>query len=218
MVIFDCNGVLVDGERIASSVLAEAFASVGVSISAEDVTRQFHGRRASDVFSAVKTATGKQLPPGFSSHVAQETLRRFRGELRPIPHAARALTWVRGPKAVCSSSSFDRIRTSLEITGLLKLFFQSAVLSAFSLAFPGESPRGLPSNRRAPSGRSRPAASWSKIWRRHYAAKAAGMTPIGIVGGGDKPGGWLATSTAGARAVIADMRALHGTIVDLRGS
>jgi HAD superfamily hydrolase (TIGR01509 family) len=217
MVIFDCNGVLVDGERIASSVLAEAFASVGVSISAEDVTRQFHGRRASDVFSAVETATGKQLPPGFSSHVAQETLRRFRGELRPIPHAARALTWVRGPKAVCSSSSFDRIRTSLEITGLLS-FFSNRLFSAAGV------PRGKPAPdlfletaarlQVDPAGCIVVEDSAPGI----TAAKAAGMTPIGFVGGSDTAGRLARDlSTAGARAVIADMRALHGTIVDLRG-
>jgi beta-phosphoglucomutase-like phosphatase (HAD superfamily) len=50
------------------------------------------------------------------------------------------------------------------------------------------------------------------------AAAAAGMMPIGFVGGSETPGrlaGDLAA--AGARAVIADMRALHSTIIDLRG-
>ena len=50
------------------------------------------------------------------------------------------------------------------------------------------------------------------------AAAAAGMTPIGFVGGSDAAGRLARElAAAGARAVIADMRALHSTIIDLRG-
>jgi beta-phosphoglucomutase-like phosphatase (HAD superfamily) len=52
MVIFDCNGVLVDSEPITSVVLASALSRVGVTLSAEMVTRQFQGRRPADIFSA----------------------------------------------------------------------------------------------------------------------------------------------------------------------
>ena len=57
MVIFDCNGVLVDSEPIASAVLAEAFKRVGVAITLDIVAHQFHGRRAADIFAAVESAT-----------------------------------------------------------------------------------------------------------------------------------------------------------------
>ena len=103
MVIFDCNGVLVDSEPIAAVVLAEAFKRVGMALSVETMTRRFHGRRPVDVFAAVEAATGKQLPPDFSATVAAETLRRLRAQLRPVAHVAHALTWIRGPKAVASS-------------------------------------------------------------------------------------------------------------------
>lgn len=217
MVIFDCNGVLVDSESIASAVLAEAFASVGIRITPETVARRFHGRRPADIFNAVESATGKKLPTGFSADVAERTLRRIRMELRPIAHAAHALTWVRGPKAVASSSPIDRIRTSLEVTGLLG-FFSERLFSASEVA------KGKPAPdlflRVAAHLRVDPAEcivvedSAAGV----SAAAAAGMTPIGFVGGSDAAGrlaGDLAR--AGARAVIADMRALHGTIVELRG-
>jgi len=51
-----------------------------------------------------------------------ETLRRLRAELRAVPHAAHALTWIRGPKAVASPLRSDRIRSSLDITDLLRFF------------------------------------------------------------------------------------------------
>src|ERR1700692_166404 len=65
---------------------------------------------------------GKKLPPAFASVVAAETLRRFRTQLRALPHVAHALTWIRGPKAVASSSPLDRVRASLDIAGLLQFF------------------------------------------------------------------------------------------------
>jgi HAD superfamily hydrolase (TIGR01509 family) len=217
LVIFDCNGVLVDSESIASAVLAEAFASVGVRITPETVARRFHGRRPADIFDAVEAAMGKKLPAGFSADVAERTLQRIRTELRPIAHAARALTWVRGPKAVASSSPIERIRTSLEVTGLLG-FFSERLFSASGVA------KGKP----APDLFLR-AAAHLKVEPAECivvedsaagvsAAAAAGMTPIGFVGGSDAAGRLAGDlGRAGARAVIADMRALHGTIVELRG-
>lgn len=217
MVIFDCNGVLVDSELIASAVLAEAFASAGLTVTQETVARRFHGRRPADIFQAVEAAAGITLPADFAAKVAERTLQRVREELRPIPHAGLALTWVRGPKAVASSSPFERIHASLEITGLIG-FFSQRLFSASRVL------KGKPAPDLFLHVASRlevdPAecivvedsAAGVK------AAAAAGMTPIGFVGGSDTAGR-LANDlgVAGARAVIADMRALHGAILDLRG-
>jgi len=217
VVIFDCNGVLVDSESIASAVLAEAFATVGLALSADFVARRFHGRRPTDIFDIVERARGKKLPPGFSANVAAKTLRRFRTELRSIPHAARALTWVRGPKAVASSSTLDRIVMSLDVTGL-RHFFDNRLFSASDVRNGKPAPDLF--QRAAARMQVRPARcivvedSAAGI----TAAAAAGMTPLGFVGGCDQPGR-LAREllAAGARTVIADMRNLHNTIVDLRG-
>src|ERR1700693_5426273 len=122
VLIFDCNGVLVDSEPIAAAVLAETLKRIRLVISAETVMRRFHGRRPADVFAAIETAAGRKLPGDFPAVVAAETLRRLQADLRPIPHAAHALTWLRGPKAVASSSSLDRIRLSLDVTGLMRFF------------------------------------------------------------------------------------------------
>lgn len=163
MVIFDCNGVLVDSEPIASAVLANAFRSVGVPLTAEEEARQFHGRRSENIFAAVELATKKRLPSGFRATVAAEMLVRLRNELRPLAYAAHALTWVRGPKAVASSSSLDRIRASLDVTGLLR-FFEPRLFSASNID------RGKPAPDLFltwPTGyrSSRKSASWSRIRR-----------------------------------------------------
>lgn len=217
MVIFDCNGVLVDSEPIASAVLAEAFKRVGVAITVDIVAHQFHGRRPADIFAAVEIATKRKLPSSFSAAVAAETLQRLRAQLRAIPHAAHALTWIRGPKAVASSSTFDRMHASLELTDLLR-FFEPRLFSASDV------PKGKP----APD-LFRLAAARMQVDPAECivvedsapgiaAAAAAGMTPIGFVGGSDAAGRLARNlSAAGARTVIADMRALHSTIIDLRG-
>jgi len=217
MVIFDCNGVLVDSEPIAASVVAEEFLRAGFMMTPELVSRYFTGRRPSDMFAAVETATGRKLPTNFGALVAAATLRRFRSELRPTPHVAYALTWLRGPKCVASSSTLDRVRVSLETTDLVR-FFEPNLFSA------SEVPYGKPSPdlflyvaakmRVAPSECIVVEDSPTGV----AAATAAGMTPIGFVGG-SHAGPNLAAhlNTAGARAIIADMRALKSTVVALRG-
>jgi len=217
LVIFDCNGVLVDSEPIAAAVLSEALRRVGVTLSTAGAMRRFHGRRPADVFAAIETAVGRQLPADFAAHVATATLRRLRTELRPIAHAAHALTWIRGPKAVASSSPFERVRLSLEVTGLLR-FFEPRLFSASAVR----------------NGKPAPdlfllAAAQSQIDPAECivvedsapgiaAAAAAGMTPIGFVGGSPAPGKLASELLAtGARTVVADMRSLKGTIADLRG-
>jgi HAD superfamily hydrolase (TIGR01509 family) len=217
LVIFDCNGVLVDSEPIAAAVLADAFERIGIAVTAEVILRRFRGRRPADVFAAVAAATNIRIPPDFPGEVATGTLRRLRAELRPVTHSAHALTWIRGPKAVASSSSPERIRLSLEITGLIR-FFEDRLYSAASMRLGKPAPdlflqtaarSGVDPSQCIVVEDSAPGIA---------AAVAAGMTPVGFVGGSDTPGRLAAELSArGARTVVADMRVLKGAITDLRG-
>lgn len=217
MVIFDCNGVLVDSEPIASVVLASAFSRVGITLAPEIVAQQFHGRRTADIFAAVEKQAKRSLPPNFAATVAAETLRRFRAELQPIPHAAHALTWIRGPKAVASSSAMDRIRTSLEVTGLLR-FFESRLFSASHVADGKPAPDLFLAAAAKLEADPAECIVVEDSVAGITAAKAAGMTPIGFIGS-PHAGGRMVPElmAAGARTVIADMRALTSTIIELRG-
>jgi beta-phosphoglucomutase-like phosphatase (HAD superfamily) len=92
VIIFDCNGVLVDSEQIAAAVAAEEFTRVGIPITPELVTRYFFGRRPADMFAIIEGATKRKLPSNFAARVGAATLMRLRAELRAVPHAAHALT------------------------------------------------------------------------------------------------------------------------------
>jgi HAD superfamily hydrolase (TIGR01509 family) len=217
MVIFDCNGVLVDSEPLATAVAAEEFTRAGFPMTPEMVARYFTGRRPADMFAAVEAATQKKLPPNFAALVSAATLRRFRTDLRPMPHVVYALTWLRGPKSVASSSSFDRIWMTLETTGLRK-FFENSLFSA----------RDVPHGKPAPDLLLHAAAKMRIAPQDCIvvedsaagvaAAHAAGMTPIGFVGGSHADASTAsALMIAGAETVIADMRALKATVIALRG-
>jgi HAD superfamily hydrolase (TIGR01509 family) len=217
VIIFDCNGVLVDSEPIAMSVAAEELQRVGLRVTPEIVARYFTGRRPADMFAEVEAATGIKLPHGFAAFVAAKTLKRLREEVRTMPHVVHALTWLRGPKAVASSSPLDRVLASLECTDLLR-FFEPSVFSAshvpagkpapdlflHAAGCTGKNPADCIVVEDSPAGVA--------------AAVAAGMTAIGFVGGGHAAlnlGSHL--TAAGAKMVIADMRALKGAVVALRG-
>ena len=133
MVIFDCNGVLVDSEPIAAAVAAEEFSRAGFPLTPDIVSRYFTGRRTSDMLAAVEAAARRKLPPHFASRLTAATLSRFRTDLRATAHIAHALTWLRGPKCVASSSPLDRVRVSLESTGIMR-FFDPYLFSASDVA------------------------------------------------------------------------------------
>jgi HAD superfamily hydrolase (TIGR01509 family) len=217
VVIFDCNGVLVDGEPIANTVAADEFSRAGFPMTPELIARFFAGRRPDDMVAAIEKVTGRPIPPELPVRVASETLRRFRAELRPMPHAVHALTWLRGPKCVASASPLDRIRSSLETTGLLR-FFDTRLFSASDVVRGKPAPdlflRAAAQTGTAPSACIVVEDSTAGI----AAARAAGMTPIGFVGGahaGPELSAMLMAS--GARAVITDMRMLKTTVVAIRG-
>ena len=215
MVIFDCNGVLVDSEALSTAIVSQEFIRAGFALTPDIVARYFTGRRPTDMFAEVEIAAGRKLPPDFAATVRRDPAPVPR--MRATKHAAYALSWLRGPKCVASSSSLDRIRVSLESTDLIR-FFEPNLFSA------GDVRNGKP----APDLFLH-AAGKMRVQPRDCivvedsavgvaAGVTAGMTVIGFVGG-SHAGGQLANHLreAGANTVISDLRALKSTIIDLRG-
>lgn len=217
MLIFDCNGVLVDSEAIAATVTSQELTRAGFKVSPEIVSRFFAGRRPSDMVSDVEVATKRKLPEDFADNLAATIMRRLRAELRATPHMEYALTWLRGPKCVASSSPHNRIRMSLESTGLYR-FFDPHVFSASDVPMGKPSPDLFLHAARKMGVEPADCIVVEDSPAGVSAATAAGMTAIGFIGAshtGPNLGAYL--TSAGARVVIADMRALKSTVIALRG-
>ena len=66
VIIFDCNGVLVDSEPLATSIVSQEFMRAGFPLTPDVITRYFTGRRPADMFAEVEAAAGRKLPPNFA--------------------------------------------------------------------------------------------------------------------------------------------------------
>jgi HAD superfamily hydrolase (TIGR01509 family) len=217
VVIFDCNGVLVDSEPIAAAVAAREFARAGIALTPEFISRYLFGRRPADMFATVEAAARRKLPPGFGLTIAAETLKSLRAELRAMAHASYALSWLRGPKCVASSSPMERVRLSLELAGLMR-FFEPNLFSASDV----QNGKPAPDLFLLVASRMNVAPQDCIVVEDSpagvVAATAAGMIPIGFVGGSHADAGLSRQLlAAGARTIIADMRQLKSAVVDLRG-
>ena len=121
LVIFDCDGVLVDSEMISFSVLRDAIADRGLSLTIEEVQQRFQGRSLTAVVLDL-AADGIEFGPIHQNRMNEELLARFERELRPISGMSALVQRLTVPCCVASSSRTERLRRSLAMTELLPLF------------------------------------------------------------------------------------------------
>ncbi|NTF88510.1 HAD family hydrolase [Agrobacterium rhizogenes] len=120
LVIFDCDGVLVDSEPLSVSVLIDAMRDVGVDMSEEDVYSRFLGKSLATLVDTLETEFDVFIDQAFLDRIRNDLYERFRHELRPIEGIAETLDVLAVPRCVASSSQLERIRLSLGVTGLLE--------------------------------------------------------------------------------------------------
>ena len=129
LVIFDCDGVLVDSEPIANRILAEALTSEGYACSFEQSVERFLGRDLPAIIREVEDGLGQKLSEGFFERLRADTYAAFRKQLQPVPGIDSALNYIACPKCVASSGPPEKIRLSLDLTGL-RHHFGEALFSA----------------------------------------------------------------------------------------
>ncbi|ODN71968.1 HAD family hydrolase [Methylobrevis pamukkalensis] len=122
LVIFDCDGVLVDSEPISIAVLLDLIARRGHQVGAAEAYERFLGRSMASVCALLREDPGIEVRDADLDHLRHDLYARFRAELRPIAGIAEAVAALPGPVCVASSSQPERIRLSLEVTGLISLF------------------------------------------------------------------------------------------------
>ena len=180
LVIFDCDGVLVDSEPIALSVLGEMLEGQDVALSGEEIADRFLGRSLGAVAETVRQDFGVRLPEDFPAMIRRRLFARYERELRPMPGIQAALEGLaaRGiATCVASSSLPERIEKSLTVTGLSGAF-GSRVFSASMVKV------------------GKPAPDLFL-----YAARQSGFSPANCIVVEDSPAGIVAARAAGMRVL-----------------
>lgn len=127
LVIFDCDGVLVDSETIASDVFAQHLRTIGLPYTAADCLQQFTGLSLASCRQRIEQAHEITLPTHFFDDLQHDTFARFQHALQPIAGVEIALDWLdaqRIPYCVASSGSPEKMQFTLSHTGLLPRFQQ----------------------------------------------------------------------------------------------
>jgi HAD superfamily hydrolase (TIGR01509 family) len=182
LVVFDCDGVLVDSERIAVRVEARFLAELGWPLSEAEVVERFMGRTAEFMDDAVEAQLGSRLPDDWKDQFQRRYAEAFAAELGPVDGVTEALDQIAVPTCVASSGSHDKLRFTLGHTGLYQRF-EGRIFSGYEVA------NGKP----APDLFLHAAASMGAepgrcavVEDSHYgvlAARAAGMRVFGYAGG-----------------------------------
>lgn len=121
LVIFDCDGVLIDSEIISARMLVTELARLGLTIDLAYVERHFLGRSYPVVMETIRREFGLDLPPDFEAQYREALLAAFQQELTIVPHVREVLETIGVPFCVATSSSPRRVEMSLNLVGLTEL-------------------------------------------------------------------------------------------------
>ncbi len=142
LVIFDCDGVLVDSEPIVNDVESEFFATLGVTIDPREARRRFQGKTVTDVAGAVAAALGRPLSAEALYTWGMTTALGLVTSLQAVPGIRDVVEWLvrtGTPVCVASQSPLPRVRLSLAVTDLSR-YFADDVFTASMVARPKPAP------------------------------------------------------------------------------
>ena len=212
LVIFDCDGVLVDSELISCRAHSQMLTRHGYPITADQVLDRFLGVSDREARLIVEAELGRSLPGDFEAQVKQATLKFYEGDLRAISNVGEAIAAINLKKCVASSGTPEKIRHGLTCAGLHDVLAPH-IFSATQVK------RGKP----APdlflyaAGRMQVPPQRCLVIEDSIpgitGALAAGMTVLGFHGGSHcRPGHSDSLRAAGATVTFDDMRQLPGLI------
>jgi HAD superfamily hydrolase (TIGR01509 family) len=140
--IFDCDGVLVDSERLVNRVEARVLSRWGWDATPDELGATFKGRAFPEVAASIARHVQRPLPPDWMYDLAMEVADGMRRELREIPGVRSVLDRLRDagvPLAVASQSALGRVRLSLGVCGL-DGYFGAHLYTASMVARPKPAP------------------------------------------------------------------------------
>ncbi len=206
LVLFDCDGVLVDSEHLSARSTAVVLREIGIDLDEATVLRRFMGTSDKSMCEALAAEFGVTFPPDTQTRLDRAALDLSARELRAIPGVADLVRGLRLPYAVASSSTPERIRRSLELTGLWELLGRH-VFSAVMVERGKPAPDLFLHAARAMGAAPERTAVIEDSTAGVRAGKAAGMTVIGFTGGShvDSDAHGAVLHGLGADRVVDDM-------------
>lgn len=129
LIIFDCDGVLVDSERLAIEVDVLVLRQLGLELTKAEIVERFVGTSDAGFRRGIEVLLDRRLPEDWEAKVGPLYREAFRRELVPVDGIAEALDQIRQPTCVASSGSHDKMRFTLGLTGLYE-YFEGRIFSA----------------------------------------------------------------------------------------
>jgi len=209
LVIFDCDGVLVDSEVLAVEVDRRILAEFGLHLTTEEVVERFMGKSAAALTAALEEHLGHQLPPDWDEQYKPWFFDAFESSLQQVDGIESALAEISIMTCVASSGSHEKLRTTLGLTNL-HTRFDGRIFSASEVTHGKPAPdlflyaaaqMGVPATRCV-------VIEDSKYGVR--AARAAGMVAFGYAGG-LTPREWLEDEGATVFTSMVDLPELLRT-------
>jgi HAD superfamily hydrolase (TIGR01509 family) len=188
LVIFDCDGVLIDSEVIFGRVLGECLIAADFPTTIDEAMALGFGKDRLTLTAEVKTRFGRTLPDGFFETMRARVDMAFERELRPIPGVEQLLAALPGRRCVASNSHLERVRHALAVTRLLPLF-DPHVFSASQIARGKPAPDLFLFAARQLGAVPEECVVVEDSLTGVEAASAAGMPVVGFCGGSHCPDG-----------------------------
>ncbi|MEH1969530.1 MULTISPECIES: HAD-IA family hydrolase [unclassified Nostoc] len=132
LVIFDCDGVLVDSETLGNRILVEFVAEFGLILKLEEAILLFKGCKMADCLAVIEQKLGRKMPQDFVTQLRARTATAFERELLPVQGIEAALDKINLPICVASSGPIEKIKLALRVTNLLPRF-EGRIFSSYEI-------------------------------------------------------------------------------------
>jgi len=139
LVIFDCDGVLVDSERITNQVFCTMLNELGLPVTLDDMFERFVGQSMQQCIEMITEMRGSPPPESFVPQLRVHAAEALKEQITPIPGIEEALKDLGVPYCVASSGEHEKIRLTLGVTGLLK-HFENRIFSVSDVGRPKPAP------------------------------------------------------------------------------
>ena len=134
LMIFDCDGVLIDSEVLAATAVSATLMECGLDLSVEQAVDRYVGISTVSMKKMIESEFQRMLPDDFATQIHNNVNAILENELVEVPGADHVLSRLKGPRCIASSSSLKGIKRSLRVTNLEKYFPAEVIFSSEMVA------------------------------------------------------------------------------------